>query len=74
MPSTAGLKPIVFGRRPWMGAVEVVGDRPAQTPERSVEVLLRHRLLREAEVGECTFAVPVEDDPRHPAVADVQQC
>src|SRR6266566_3907200 len=30
-------------------------------------------LLREAEVGERVLAVPVEDDPRHLVVADVEE-
>jgi len=58
-------------------------ERPSQleAPGRrwGIEVALiftpstsRHRLLREAEVREGSVAVPVEDDPRHPSVADMQ--
>jgi hypothetical protein len=37
-------------------------------------VLARRVGLRsEAEVGECALAVPVGDQPRHPAAADVEQ-
>src|SRR5437763_10588556 len=35
--------------------------------------LLRHRLVLEAEVGEGVLALPVSDQPRHPAVADVEK-
>src|SRR5256884_1232024 len=38
-----------------------------------LHVLLRHRLLLEAEVGEGAFAVEVDDEPHDLAIADVEQ-
>src|SRR5262249_29582494 len=48
-------------------AIPVVLEAPQH-----VDVLLRHRLLREAEIGERTLAVEVDDEPRHLAVADLK--
>src|SRR6266566_9473826 len=42
-------------------------------PLDQLHVLLRHRLLLEAEVGERAVPVPVDDEPCHLAVGDVEQ-
>ena len=38
-----------------------------------LDVLPRHRLLRQLDVGVSVLAVPVEDEPRHLAIAKVEQ-
>src|SRR3954466_6112462 len=42
-------------------------------PDGDLHVLLRHRLLREAEVENGKCVVEVDDKPRHPAAVDLKQ-
>src|SRR6185437_4810482 len=39
--------------------------------ENLLHILLRHRLVLQAEVGECAGAVEVDDEPRHLPTADL---
>src|SRR3989440_12961777 len=54
-------------------SVEVALFHSVDHPPGDLHVLLRHRLLLEAEVGEGAGAVPVKDEPGHPAVTELEQ-
>lgn len=54
------------------GVEIAVVERP-RWAEEQLHVLLRHRLVLEAEVGERTLVVEVDDEPRHLAVSNVKQ-
>ena len=54
------------------GGLRVITAERFRNASNNLHVLLRHRLLREAEIGERVLAVEVEDEPHHLAAADVE--
>src|SRR2546421_933433 len=57
-------------RQPYLKVVALPGVR---RPPHDLHVLLRHRLLRQAEVGERVIGLPIDHERCHPAASDVEQ-
>src|SRR6185503_5082169 len=53
-------------------ALDVVVVEGRDRVPHNLHVLLQHRLLRQAEVGEGAIAIPGDDQPGHGAVANVK--
>src|SRR5271168_3218135 len=64
-------EPLEVGCRRLHEEVDVALVEGGHDPFRDLHVLLRHRLVLQAEVGEGAAAIKVDDESRHLAVADM---